>query len=54
MGMGLVNTKISLPMNALAGLIWGAVPQRYPRLKFVIVEGGIGWIASLLGLMDHW
>ena len=54
MGMGLVNTKISLPMNALAGLIWGALPQRYPRLKFVIVEGGIGWIASLLGLMDHW
>ena len=54
MGMGIVNTKISLPMNALAGLIWGAVPQRYPRLRFVIVEGGIGWIASLLGLMDHW
>lgn len=54
MGMGLVNTKISLPMNALAGLIWGALPQRYPRLKFVIVEGGIGWIASLPGLMDHW
>ena len=54
MGMGIVNTKISLPMNVLAGLIWGAVPQRYPRLRFVIVEGGIGWIASLLGLMDHW
>ena len=54
MGMGIVNTKISLPMNALAGLIWGAIPQRYPRLRFVIVEGGIGWIASLLGLMDHW
>ena len=31
MGMGIVNTKISLPMNVLAGLIWGAVPQRYPR-----------------------
>ena len=30
------------------------MPQRYPRLKFVIVEGGIGWIASLPGLMDHW
>lgn len=54
MGMGVVNTKIMLPMNALAGLIWGAIPQRYPKLKFVIVEGGIGWIASLLGLMDHW
>jgi predicted TIM-barrel fold metal-dependent hydrolase len=54
MGMGIVNTKIMLPMNALAGLIWGAIPQRYPKLKFVIVEGGIGWIASLLGLMDHW
>ena len=54
MGMGVVNTKISLPMHALADLIWGAVPCRYPKLRFVIVEGGIGWIAALLRLMDHW
>jgi predicted TIM-barrel fold metal-dependent hydrolase len=35
-------------------LIWGAVPQRYPRLKFVMTEGGIGWIAFTLRFMDHW
>ena len=54
MGMGVVDTKIALPMHALADLIWGAVPRRYPKLRFVIVEGGIGWIAALLRLMDHW
>src|SRR6185369_5706058 len=37
-----------------AELIWAGIPQRYPKLRFVIAEGGIGWIASLLGLMDHW
>lgn len=41
-------------MRATADLIWGAVPQRYRKLRFVIVEGGIGWVASLLGFMDHW
>ena len=54
MGMGIIDTKISLPMHALGDLIWSALPQRYPKLKFVIVEGGIGWIASVLRLMDHW
>jgi predicted TIM-barrel fold metal-dependent hydrolase len=35
-------------------LIWGAVPQRFPKLKFVMTEGGIGWIAFVLRFMDHW
>ena len=38
----------------MADIIWGAVPQRYPKLRFVLAEGGIGWIASVLGSMDHW
>jgi len=54
MGMGIIDTKISLPMRALGDVIWSAVPQRFPKLKFMIVEGGIGWIASVLRLMDHW
>ncbi len=54
MGMGVTDNKVFQPMRAMADLIWGAVPQRYPKLKFVIVEGGVGWVASLLGFMDHW
>jgi len=54
MGMGVTDAKIFQPMRALADLIWGAVPQRYPRLRFVIAEGGIGWIAAVLRFMDHW
>lgn len=54
MGMGVTDSKIFQPMRALVDLIWGAVPQRYPKLRFVIAEGGIGWIASVLRFMDHW
>ena len=54
MGMGVTDNKVFQPMRAMADLIWGAVPQRYPKLRFVIVEGGVGWVASLLGFMDHW
>jgi len=55
MGIGLTHTdgKVFQPQRALADLIWGGVPARYPKLRFVIVEGGIGWIAALLNHMDH-
>lgn len=53
-GLGVTDNKVLQPMRAMADLIWGAVPQRYPKLRFVIVEGGVGWVASLLGFMDHW
>ncbi len=53
-GLGVTDNKVLQPMRAMADLIWGAVPQRYPQLRFVVVEGGIGWVASLLGFMDHW
>jgi len=53
-GLGVTDNKVLQPMRAMADLIWGAVPQRYPKLRFVIVEGGIGWVASLLGFMGHW
>jgi predicted TIM-barrel fold metal-dependent hydrolase len=54
MGKSFVDTKICSMQRAMADLIWGAVPQRYPKLRFVLVEGGIGWIASVLRTMDHW
>ena len=53
-GLGVTDNKVLQPMRAMADLIWGAVPQRYPQLRFVVVEGGVGWVASLLGFMDHW
>ena len=53
-GLGVTDNKVFQPMRAMADLIWGAVPQRYPQLRFVVVEGGVGWVASLLGFMDHW
>ncbi|HAC34414.1 MAG TPA: hypothetical protein DCF45_07845 [Gammaproteobacteria bacterium] len=35
-------------------VIWGGAPQRFPKMRWSIVEGGIGWIAAALDLMDHW
>ncbi len=49
----IVEGKIVLLERGMVNLISGAVPQSYPRLRFVLVEGGIGWIAPVLRLMDH-
>lgn len=36
-------------------LVMGGVTQRFPRLPFAFLEGGIGWAAELLqGLLSHW
>ena len=53
-GMAFMDEKAFQPMNAMTELIWSGAPQRYPKLRFIISEGGIGWIACLLRLMDHW
>src|SRR5205807_4903769 len=34
-------------MNALAGLIAGGVPERFPGLRFGILESSGGWLVSL-------
>ncbi len=54
MGLAVVDSKIMMLMRAITELIWSGIPQKYPNLRFVITEGGIGWIASLIGFMDHW
>jgi predicted TIM-barrel fold metal-dependent hydrolase len=41
-----------LNANAITSLIFGGVCQRFPRLKFVSVESGVGWIPFLLEGMD--
>ena len=53
-GKAFVDTKICAMERAMADLIWAAIPQRYPGLRFVLAEGGIGWVASVLRSMDHW
>ena len=54
LGVAFVDSKICSMERAMAGLIWGAVAKRYPRLRFVLAEGGIGWLASVLRTMDHY
>jgi uncharacterized protein len=53
-GEGATYFKMVEPMRWLINMIWSGIPQSYPKLRFVIVEGGIGWIASVLRFMDHW
>lgn len=47
-----LGNKISLGWVFMQ-LVYGAVPERHPGLRFVLVEGGIGWIAFQLNTMDH-
>jgi predicted TIM-barrel fold metal-dependent hydrolase len=36
-------------------LFLGGVPERFPELRFLFLEGGVGWARSLLaGLTSHW
>jgi predicted TIM-barrel fold metal-dependent hydrolase len=37
----------------LANLLISDVPERYPNLKFVSVESGIGWLPFLLEALDY-
>ena len=48
------ENKLFMMQRSLALLISSAIPQNFPTLRFVIVEGGIGWIAAQLRFMDHW
>jgi predicted TIM-barrel fold metal-dependent hydrolase len=48
------ENKMFMMQRSLALLLTTAIPQRFPKLRFVIVEGGIGWIAAQLRFMDHW
>jgi uncharacterized protein len=48
-----VDTKIGTVQRTMCELIAAAVPQEFPNLNFIMVEGGIGWVAGALQIMDH-
>jgi predicted TIM-barrel fold metal-dependent hydrolase len=49
---GLVMSKMTMA-EAVSELIHGLVMQRFPDLKFVAVEGQIGWISFFQYYSDH-
>ena len=49
---GLVMSKLTMA-ESVSELIHGLVMQRYPDLKFIAVEGQIGWISFFQYYSDH-
>lgn len=52
-----VNSMLTLqPVNLLqcaADLLWSPVMQRFPKVRFALSEGGIGWIPYFLERVDY-
>jgi predicted TIM-barrel fold metal-dependent hydrolase len=39
----------------LTSLVIEGIPERFPKLKFVFIEGGFGWVPAITWRMDkHW
>ena len=49
-----VNDKILYASNAICGLIAGGALERFPRLKFVLVENEISWMPFFLSQYDKY
>jgi predicted TIM-barrel fold metal-dependent hydrolase len=49
-----VNTKLLDASNAVSDLIASGVLERYPRLKFVLVENEISWLPFYLNQYDKY
>ncbi len=52
-----IDTMITLqPMNIVqcaADLVWSPIFRKFPKLKFALSEGGIGWIPYFLERIDY-
>jgi predicted TIM-barrel fold metal-dependent hydrolase len=44
---------ITSNVQVMANLIYSGVLERFPRLRFVSVESGLGWVPYLLETADH-
>ena len=49
-----VNNKLLYASNAMSDLIMTGVLERYPRLKFVLVENEVSWIPFYLTQYDKY
>jgi predicted TIM-barrel fold metal-dependent hydrolase len=48
----LTTTPISI-MNCAADLLWSRVIKKFPKIRFALSEGGIGWIPYFLERADY-
>ncbi|MCY3586412.1 MAG: amidohydrolase family protein [Acidimicrobiaceae bacterium] len=39
--------------RVVGNMIYSGVPERFPELKFVSVESGVGWLPFFLEVLDH-
>lgn len=46
-------TSITSNLHAITNLLFSGVLDRFPTLKFVSVESGLGWVPYLLETADH-
>jgi predicted TIM-barrel fold metal-dependent hydrolase len=52
--LGAITTMF--PVNSLvatADWIWAGIPARYPRLRIMLAEGGIGWVPMLRDRLEY-
>ena len=39
--------------RVVGNMIYSGVPERFPNVKFVSVESGVGWLPFFLEVLDH-
>jgi predicted TIM-barrel fold metal-dependent hydrolase len=48
-----VTLTTHLAVNAASDLVWGPVLRQFPRLRFALSEGGVGWVPYFLERADR-
>ncbi|MCG2634725.1 MAG: amidohydrolase [Gammaproteobacteria bacterium] len=51
---GIVCAVKPMINETMQQIIWGGAADRFPKMRWSMCEGGVGWIACALGYMDHW
>jgi predicted TIM-barrel fold metal-dependent hydrolase len=50
-GIHTLSRPVTLAIQ-ITSIIYSGIPERYPKLKFVFIEGGVTWIPWLMQRMD--